>query len=495
MIHAFFHGFLPGSLKVSLSTQRVVTAKSTQIHDDIRTVPLQLVLFPLTSLTFDLTTFGINQHLSEHCEIKSYICSFFRPCSSTLHTTGQALNIGSFRPFLVAMPSRNRKVLHDSKVTNSFFNQVDSTICPCCNGRNQNHAILPMEPGSSSDLSKDTLICCVIKTNDRIGDETAASVIAFWGEMLNNLTPEERQKWQSFIDIQETIPDPESVKQELKRALKLAYKEISDTLATADHFPPMDTFDLSNLEEAAEAYDLLCEKYQGEEELEIAQIAGRVSNLAVTASDVNCSSDDRLAAELDMQILNIHSKITVPLTACLRQAQLFNIDKKFGFVEESYQALSHDDRKRRGEDVPAELPTSFRQKLNNPSKLIESASEQSKKKNKKKFNLDDTLVKFQHNVQLMTEEFEELKKTVSDAVKPIELPSPPSSFTYAGVPVPEGIPDHIQQRFFDAAFALKEVIGLQPEAYEHRRHVQGTLSIWYKAGHEIWYVCSKCFPL
>ena len=302
---------------------------------------------------------------------------------------------------------------------------------------------------------------------------------------MEDFTPENRHKWQSFLDVQVTIPNAKAVVQ----ALGLAYKEMTDTSATADHFPPMDTFDLSNLEGAVKDYEFLCRSSQCEEECEIAGTARQISNLAVTASDMKCSPDDRLAAELDVHILNIHSKITVPLKSCLREAKLFNIDKRFGFVDESYEAVTNENRKQHGDDVPEELPLSFRQKMNNPSKLVESASEQSKKKDKEKLKLDDALVTFQRNVQLTTGELEKLKKTVSDAVKPIELTSPPSTLTYAGVPAPEGMPNQIRRRSFDAAFALNEAIVLEPEAYEQRRHVQATLWIWYKSGHEIWYVC------
>lgn len=399
------------------------------------------------------------------------------------------------------MPSRHKKALHANRVTNNFFNQGDTFVCPCCNGRNQNHTLRPID--SSSDcaiaeayLSEDDSKCSVIETNHRIGHERDASVTAFCKETFKDFTPRDREKLLSYHDVQKTIPDPEGI----KRALRLAYKEMSDTLATADFAPPSDTFDLSDLKEVAKTYDLLCRSFQDEEERELEGMAGRIIKLGATALDVRCSPYDRLAARMDMRILDIRSKDTA-LTSCLRQAQLFNIDKKFGFVEESYQALSHEDRKQRGENVPAELPLSFRQKLNNPSKLVESASEQSKKKDKKKdkkkekkkdkkkLKLEDALVEFQRNVKLMTGEFGKLKKTVNDAVKPIELPSRPSSFKYAGIPVPEDIPDHIQQRFFDASFALQEALILKPEACEHRRHVQGILMNWHNAGTKVWYVC------
>lgn len=390
--------------------------------------------------------------------------------------------------------SRGKKALRDSKVTNEFFNQVDTFVCPCCDNRVRKHAIENMKPGGSSDsnppevdLGKVTLKCSVFGTNRWVGQVMAVPVTSFLKEML---TSENRQKWQSLYDTLDETPDPEAVKQ----ALKLAYDQMNHTPAMADMFPPMDTFDMSNLKEVAKTYDILCKINENDEEHQLAKLAGRIRNLAVTAGDVKQSSDDRLAAKLDVLNLNIQSKITVPLRSCLRQVQLFNMDKKLDFVEEGMRALIYGDKKRRGEDVGGELKLSFRQKLNNPSKLMESASKQSRKRNKKKTSLDDALVKLQRNVQITTEELLLLKKTVSDAEKPSKLPSPPSSFTYEGVPVPEGIPDSINQRFFDAAFAFREVVVLRQEASMQLRRVQCTLATWYNTSQEIWYVHLKSAP-
>ena len=300
----------------------------------------------------------------------------------------------------------------------------------------------------------------------------------------NTLTPQEREKLHASIAMSPTIKNPKAVMQ----ALTLAQKQMNDEPTMADDFPPMETFDLDNLDEVAKTYDGLCKGYKDEEERGMADLAGLVSNLAVTASDANRSPEDRLAAELDMHNLNIHSKITLPLTSCLRQVQLFNIEKKFGCVEESYQALCNDDKKRRGEDVPAEMPQSFRQKWNDPFKLVEAAPKPRKKKAKKRLGVDEALVELKRNCKLAMEEMQDLKKVISDAEKPIVLPSVPASFTYADVPVPEDLPDHIRQRFFDAEFAFNEVVVLQEKASQQLLKVRGVFVAWYSTNDEAWYV-------
>ena len=312
-----------------------------------------------------------------------------------------------------------------------------------------------------------------------------AAVIFF---LKQGFPSERRQKGQSLFDAQEGILDLDGVKQ----ALKIAYKRIKSTPVAAYLFPPMDTFDMDILEKVEEAYDILCKLFEHDKEAQIVKLSERVWNLAVTASDVNQSSDDRLTAKLDVLNLNIQRKITIPLSSSYHQIQMFNMDKKFGFMEEGLRAVDHDYKQRRGEDVGRKVQLSFRQSLNNPFKLMESASEESQKKegsNDALVNLqssDDALVDLQRNVQAATEELLILKKTVNDAEKPIELPSPPSSFKYKGVPVPEDIPDHVHQSFFDAKFALREVVVLQKEASKQLRDVQCTLATWYDTSKEVW---------
>ena len=387
-------------------------------------------------------------------------------------------------------PSRRKKAMRDSRATNTFFNQVGGSICSCCLNNSHNH---PTESLNSDDpdhsklaemgRGKDPLKCSVIETNNRTGDAAyGIEMKSIWMEPYNNLTPEERQSAHAAMETQPT------------EALKLAHKQMSDNVATADQSQSMDTFDLGNLDKVAKTYDHLSKMYKDKEENEMADLAGLVGDLAVTASDANRSSEDRLKAELDTQILNIHSKITVPLNSCLRQVQLFNIEKKFGLVEECYQAVRNDDEKQHGEDVPVELPLSFREKLNNPFMPTEPTLKSSKKKPKKKLSGMEALTELQRNCKLAMEEMQELKKTISSAEKPIELPSLPASFTYHNVPVPEDIPNHVRQRFFDGDFAHEEVLGLQEKAHEQLLRVRSAFATWFNAGDEVWYVQFEPIP-
>ena len=369
----------------------------------------------------------------------------------------------------------------------------------------------------------------VVETNRRTGDEVSTSVTcSSCKERRINFTAAKAQKLNAFKMSQPTVSVPVLVTQ----ALELALKQMNDVPATADHFPPMETFNLENLGAVAEAYDELCKIYEGIEEHEMAILSEFVGDLAVTASDANCSSADHWVAESAIHYLNLHLKITVPLTSCLCQIQLFNIEKKFGLLEESYQAieesfqvleesyqmLDNDDRKQHGEDVPAKLRLSFRQRWSSPLNLTEPMSNLDKKskpgkkakpvkdsnqgerskpgvKTGKKLSSEiEALVELLPNCKLAIEAMQDLKETISNAEKPVELPSLPASFRCGEVPFPKKTPAHIRQRLLDREFAIQEFAALTGKALGLLCRVRNVFAAWCSVSHEAWYVHLEAIP-
>lgn len=383
------------------------------------------------------------------------------------------------------MPSRRKKkqALRDSAVTQNFFNQANPSVCSCCAGPCHKKATTVTD-FAEPDPSKCPVECAPTETNRRTGAETLrAEVSSLWKVKYATLTMEQREEVRAV-----TASETNSNTHSLLKALKLAHQQIMDVPAMADEPSSMKTFALDNLGEVAKEYDELCQKYRNEEDRKMANSVGLVSNLASIASDTTQSTKDRLAAELDIHNVNIHSKIIVPLSSCLRQVQLFNVEKTFGFVEESYQALSNDDRRKRGEDVPAEFPLSFRQKLNEPFKPTEPASKPYQKKGRKKVDSLKALAELQNHYKLAIKEIQDSRKTIGDIDESEELQSLTSTFTYADVPVPEDLPDHVRQHFSDAECAFEEVMEIREEITDQLRSVRSALVAWQSASPEVWYV-------
>ncbi|CAF9914578.1 hypothetical protein IMSHALPRED_001949 [Imshaugia aleurites] len=283
-------------------------------------------------------------------------------------------------------------------------------------------------------------------------------------------------------------------------------------VAIIDHFSPMETFDLDNLVKVAEEYDKLCRVIKDRGEHEIAETCELVGGVVISSRDPHRSSADNLFAKLGTVSLNVHSKITIALISYLRHGQLFKIEKRFGFVEESYFTLDNDDRKQRGHDVLAKLPPSFRQIWNNQfiPDLGEAASKpdeeselrktsnqgkkskqgrESKPGKKPESNAVseiEGLVKLQFNCKLAVKGLQDLSKTISNAKKPVDLPSLPTGFRYANVPVREDVPDEIRERILDQEFAMKEIPVLQGKVSTLLYQIHHVFAAWYGAGDAAW---------
>ena len=380
------------------------------------------------------------------------------------------------------MPSRRRqKALRDKNITHNFFSQGEPSTCSSSAEQSPSNAT-SLKASAKLDASMYSLKKSLIETDHRTGAEKLRTrMSALWQEKYNDLATEEAEEIHTAIETLPTILDPRSVVQ----GLNLAHKQIKDALSTTGVLP--ETFDLASLDPVAEEYDGLCKWYGLRGENQMASQAERISKLASTAECETCSTEDRLAAELDITNLNIDSKIRVPLISCLRQVQLFNMEKKFGFVAESYQALSTEDGRKPGEDVPTELQPSFRQKLNDPFKVTEPAPKSRQKKGEKKLSALEALTQLQLNLKLASEEIQDLK-AINDTQDFEELPCVTPTSTYADVAIPEGIPDHVRQRFLDADFALEQMAVLVDEVKEQRLKVRSALLAWSSASQEVWYV-------
>ena len=332
----------------------------------------------------------------------------------------------------------------------------------------------------------------MIETDHRTDAEKLRTKLsALWREKYNKLTTKEREEFDVATETLPVISEPRNVVQ----ALNLAHKPNKDLLTEelltiADGVVWRETFDLADLDQFADQYIGLCKIYKDRGEGRMATLAKTISKSASIASDTTRSTENRLAAELDVLNLNIDSKVTLPLISCLRQVQLFNIEKRFGLVEDSYQALSIVDGRKPEEDLPAELPQTFRQSLNDPFNPKGPAPRPFQKKGEKKLSGLEALAQLQRNLKLASEEIQELKAT-NDTQDFEELPCVSPTLTYADVPIPEDIPDHVRQLFSDANFALEQISVLIEEASVQRLKVHNVLLAWNGARQVVWYVHFK----
>ena len=309
----------------------------------------------------------------------------------------------------------------------------------------------------------------------------------FWDEHFDSLPSKEREENQRTLQTLDNKSDPSKVLE----TLNITQEQIKSMKAAIDERQPKRPFDLAILNKVAQEYLNHCWKYKLRGASQMTTLAKTIDEFTVIASDTTRPTEKRVAAGLDvLLILSIHSKITIPLTSCLRQVQLFKMEKRFASIEESYQALKTEDERIPEEDVPAESLLSFCQALNNSFKPTEPAPKPGKKKGKKKLRDLEAHAQLQNNLRLASEEIQDLKAT-NDTQDFEELPRATPVLTYASVPIPQGIPDHVRQRFLDADFALRQFMDVFKEASRTRLNVCSLLSALKTANQEVWYVHSE----
>ena len=387
------------------------------------------------------------------------------------------------------MPSRRNKALRDKNITRNFFSQGEPSTRSSSAEQSHSYAT-NLTTAAANYASMYPLKKSLIETDHRTDAEKMRTRLsALWREKYNNLTTEEREEFDMAKETLPVISEHRSVMQ----ALNLTHQQTEDVLRTiADETVRREAFDLADfdladLDRVTDEYNGLCKIYKDRGEGRMATLAKTISKSASIASDTTRSTENRLAAELDVLNLNIDSRVTLPLISCLRQVQLFNIEKRFGFVEDSYQVLNIEDGRKPEEDLPAELPRTFCQRLNEPFNRKGPAPKTRQKKGEKKLSGLEALAQLQRNLKLASEEIQELKAT-NDTQDFEELPCVSPTLTYADVPIPEDIPHHVQQRFSDADFALEQIAVLIEEATAQRVRVHNVLLAWNHASQLVWYV-------
>ena len=328
----------------------------------------------------------------------------------------------------------------------------------------------------------------MIETDHRTEDEglLRSRLTNLLNKNRDSLTSKETELVQKAL---ETLPDKLDPGKVVETP-DVTQEQNKSIITTIDERQPKQTFDLADLDKVAEEYVKQCKKDKLYGASQMAKLAKVIDEFTVIASDTTSPTEHRLAANLSVLNLNIHTKITFPLTLCLRQVQLFNKEKRFGLIEESYPALKIEDERKPGEDVPAESLLSSCQALNNSFKPTEPAPKPDQKEGEKKISGLEALTQLQHNLKLASEEIQDLKAT-NDTQDFEELSDATPILTYADVPIPQAIPDHIRQRFLDADFALNQLDIVMKEASEQMPNVRSTLKALNTVSQEVWYVYSE----
>lgn len=177
----------------------------------------------------------------------------------------------------------------------------------------------------------------------------------------------------------------------------------------------------------------------------------------------------------------------------LRQAQLFNIEKRFGSVEEHYLALENDDAKRAGNPHLDDYELlSVRQERNNPKqaeevlKVVELIKAKPPAiKAQQKQSLAKALAQHKRLIKAATREIAAIKETDPTAETNMP-PQLPSNLELDGVTVPSGVSDEFRRCIFDLQYLRNETEDLNKQLLEQHGNVRSVMMHWMESWRAVW---------
>ena len=214
-----------------------------------------------------------------------------------------------------------------------------------------------------------------------------------------------------------------------------------------------------------------------------------------------------------------HDRNIQLILTCIRPLQLFNVEKRFGFVEESFAVVDTINQSEPGISE-RELPMSFRQMFNDPAsaavkvvsrlplkqkgevqgKIKGKKDDKSATKEKKKVpslikekrqELEAVIARVTDAVALYKQSCEEATKMVENASndiknKRVRLPKLPKRFQYMGADVPVDIPKEIRRSLFDLDFLEKDIIEQLTLVSAQYSKATSVIGYWFNTSPEAW---------
>lgn len=176
------------------------------------------------------------------------------------------------------------------------------------------------------------------------------------------------------------------------------------------------------------------------------------------------------------------------LDSMLCHMQIFNAEKRFGFVDEQYLEIKRQQAARHGKvfdskpfRVNMAVPKFYQpRKARKPNR-----KESEKQQRQKKTGIGPALTDFEQHWKATVKDVQAVFQGVND--KPAKLPtSPPENLTFYSLKLPEGLPQHIRQAIQDLEFLLHEIYPMREGISKQRDNVRDNLMAWLACDSEAW---------
>ena len=176
----------------------------------------------------------------------------------------------------------------------------------------------------------------------------------------------------------------------------------------------------------------------------------------------------------------------------IRPLQLFIVEKRFGFLEETLAMIMFEHATEPGFVSPKKPSMTLRQIFDSPEFLLPDSDaikakqdrDRERQQRRKESDWLELLVTFKKNYKEMVELIEAQKGAIDD--KPAQIKLSTMTFGYVDVEIPHNIPRKIRRRLCDFSFVSEDMENLAPVVSELRDRARSRLMYWFSTNREAW---------
>ena len=201
--------------------------------------------------------------------------------------------------------------------------------------------------------------------------------------------------------------------------------------------------------------------------------------------DVEAKKVDPSDKQSERVRLNV-VKIATYVHCYLRQTQVFNVEKRFGMVEEACCTLQNQDWELEGRpyvhEINGKAPTSLRAIWDMPT--MHCAKKATKPK-ASHFKAAKAAKEIQRHVKVVLNEAQTANQIATKAAE-IKIPKAPLKLVHYGANISASMPEDIRQRLFDLEFLYEEIMQYNDSVFWKRDLIRSTFQMWISASRECW---------
>ena len=270
------------------------------------------------------------------------------------------------------------------------------------------------------------------------------------------------------------------------KALKAATSHLESACKTHNDDEPhstvqpevIDTFELEELEEFVAHYDEVYDECASIEEDFVDTMGEKID-----ATD-ECGSAADMTEARARNILCKQRQTNASIDSCLCTIQFFNVDKKFNFVKDGFEAIAHQHEARHGESSPPLLPPTLTHDFNDPIGLLVDELKANKKPiAQKHLNAQSAMLSVKRLCVLAVKDVQAVNKSISDGDYYRTITDNADTVCSR---MSTNIPEYIRQAIVDFDFLCDEIVILRERIMWLRDHIRCTMIIWMSTSKEAW---------